>query len=245
LFAIGPQIWAMLSNYRAPRSEALSLCNILRVVHVVDLRKCILALITLIVCGTDAAFAHPHVWVTAKSEIIFAPDGSISGVRHTWTFDDMFSAYALQGVATAKKGLFTRDELAPLALTNVEALKDFGYFTFAKAESKKQPFAEPTDYYLECKNDLLILHFTLSFKAPVRTKQLVLEIFDPTFFVSFSMEKQDPVSAVGASTTCKVALRPQEAVAPPSQNLNEDNFLNGDTVNYGAIFTNHITVACP
>jgi hypothetical protein len=59
------------------------------------------------------------------------------------------------------------------------------------------------------------------------------------------MEKQDPVSAVGASTTCKVALRPQEAVAPPSQNLNEDNFLNGDTINYGAIFTNHITVACP
>ena len=157
----------------------------------------------------------------------------------------MFSAYALQGVATAKKGVFTRDELAPLALTNVEALKDFAYFTFAKAESKKQSFAEPTDYYLECKNDLLTLHFTLPFIAPVRTKQLVLEIFDPTFFVSFSMEKQDPVGVVGASTTCKVALRPQEAVAPPSQTLNEDNFLNGDTVNYGAIFTNHITVACP
>lgn len=183
MFAIGPQIWAMLSNYRAPRSEALSLCNILRVVHVVDLRKCILALITLIVCGTDAAFAHPHVWVTAKSEI--APDGSISGVRHTWTFDDMFSAYALQGVATAKKGVFTRDELAPLALTNVEALKDFGYFTFAKAESKKQPFAEPTDYYLECKNDLLILHFTLSFKAPAGPNNSSLKSSIPLFSCRF------------------------------------------------------------
>jgi ABC-type uncharacterized transport system substrate-binding protein len=164
LFAIDPQIGTMLNYCCAPRSEA-HLFNILRAVHVIDLRVSILALITLIACGTDAAFAHPHVWVTAKSEIIFAPDGSIAGVRHAWTFDDMFSAYALQGVATAKKGVFTRAELAPLALTNVEALKDFAYFTFARAESKKQSFAEPTDYYLECKNDLLTLHFTLPFIA--------------------------------------------------------------------------------
>ena len=44
------------------------------------------------------ACAHPHVWVTMKSEIVYAPDGSITGVRHAWTFDDMFSAFAVQGL---------------------------------------------------------------------------------------------------------------------------------------------------
>ena len=44
--------------------------------------------------GVATAEAHPHVWITAASQLIYAPDGSITGVRHAWTFDDMFSTYA-------------------------------------------------------------------------------------------------------------------------------------------------------
>ena len=71
------------------------------------------------------AQAHPHVWITATSELVYAPDGSITGVRHAWTFDDMFSTYALQGIETKTKGVYTREELAPLAQVNVESLKEF------------------------------------------------------------------------------------------------------------------------
>src|ERR1700736_508735 len=39
--------------------------------------------------GAGAAQAHPHVWITASSELVYAPDGSVTGVRHAWTFDDM------------------------------------------------------------------------------------------------------------------------------------------------------------
>ena len=95
----------------------------------------------------SAAQAHPHVWITATSELIYAPDGSITGVRHAWTFDDMFSTYALQGIETKTKGVYSREELAPLAQTNVESLKEFGFFTFAKADGKKEKFQEPVDYY--------------------------------------------------------------------------------------------------
>jgi ABC-type uncharacterized transport system substrate-binding protein len=75
-----------------------------------------------IALGTAAAEAHPHVWITAKSEVVYAPDGSMTGVRHAWTFDEMFTTYALQGLATKTKGVYTREELAPLAQTNVESL---------------------------------------------------------------------------------------------------------------------------
>ena len=57
---------------------------------------------------TGGASAHPHVWVTMKSEIVFAPDGSAVGVRHSWAFDDMYSAFATQGLEQKKKGEFTR-----------------------------------------------------------------------------------------------------------------------------------------
>src|SRR5262245_119442 len=77
------------------------------------------------------ALAHPHVWVTMKSEMVYGPDGSLTGVRHAWTFDDMFSAFATQGIESKKKGEFTREELAPLAEVNVTSLKEFDFFTTA------------------------------------------------------------------------------------------------------------------
>jgi ABC-type uncharacterized transport system substrate-binding protein len=195
--------------------------------------------------GMNPASAHPHVWVVAASELIYAPDGTISGVRHAWTFDDMFSTYALQGIESKTKGVYTSEELAPLAQTNVESLKEFGFFTFAKADGKKEKFLEPVDYFLEQKNGALVLHFTLPFKTPFKTKALALEIYDPSFFVDFSLAKQDPVRLVGAPAACSFAIqRPNDGTAG-AQKLNEQTFMNGENSNYGAMFANKITVDCP
>jgi len=143
--------------------------------------------------GASAAEAHPHVWITSTSELIYAPDGTLTGVRHAWTFDEMFAAYALQGIETKTKGAYSRDELAPLAQTNVESLKEYAYFTFAKADGKKEKFNEPVDYFLEYKDDALTLHFTLPLKAPFKAKALTLEVFDPTIFIDFKFAEKDPV----------------------------------------------------
>ena len=66
------------------------------------------------------ALAHPHVWVTMRTELVYAPDGRITGIRHAWSFDDMFSTFAIQGLDSKEKGKFTREELAPLAKVNVD-----------------------------------------------------------------------------------------------------------------------------
>jgi ABC-type uncharacterized transport system substrate-binding protein len=196
-------------------------------------------LLGLLVAGATAlaatmAQAHPHVWITATSELIYAPDGTISGVRHAWTFDDMFSTYALQGIETKTKGAYSREELAPLAQTNVESLKEFAYFQ------------EPTDYFLEYKDAALTLHFTLPLKAPVKPKELVLEVFDPAFFIDFKLADKDPIRLVGAPAACQMRLqRPNDGTAS-AQKLNEQTFMSGGAnSNYGAMFANKITVDCP
>ena len=205
----------------------------------------LLALIVVLSVGTQSAEAHPHVWITAKSEVVYAPDGAISGVRHAWTFDDMFSTYALQGVETKTKGVYSREVLAPLAQTNIESLKEFGYFTFAKADGKKAKFTEPVDYFLEYKDSALTLHFMLPLKAPVTPKQLALEVFDPSYFIDFKFEDKDPIKLVGAPAACKMQFqRPNDGTAN-AQRLNEQNFMNGDNSNYGAMFANKIMVDCP
>lgn len=199
--------------------------------------------------ASGVANAHPHVWIVAKSELVYAPDGAITGVRHAWTFDDMFSTYALQGIETKTKGVYTRDELASLAKTNVESLKDYDFFTFAKAggkgSEKKEKFNEPSDYYLEYKDSALVLNFVLPFKVPVKTGELALEVFDPSYFIDFKFDDKDPVKLVGAPANCKMTFqRPTDGTAQ-TQMLNEKNFMSGDNSNYGAMFANKIAVDCP
>jgi ABC-type uncharacterized transport system substrate-binding protein len=196
--------------------------------------------------GAGAAQAHPHVWITTTSELLYAPDGTLTGVRHAWTFDEMFASYALQGLDSKKKGEYSREELAPLAETNVEALKEYAYFTFARADGSKQRFSEPVDYFLDYKDGQLTLHFTLPAKTPFKAKQLVLEIFDRSYFVDFKLAEKDPVRLVGAPEGCQMKFeRPRDGSAN-AQTLNEQTFASGgDNANYGLMFANKITVDCP
>ena len=195
--------------------------------------------------GADAAQAHPHVWITASSELLYAPDGSITGVRHAWTFDDMYSTYLLQGIETKTKGVYSPEELEPLARTNVESLREFGFFTFAKADGKKEKFQEPVDYFLEYKDSLLTLHFTLPLKTPLKSKELALEVFDPAFFIDFKFADNDPVRLVGAPAACQMKFQRPNDGSANAQKLDEQTFLSGQNSNYGMMFANKITVACP
>jgi ABC-type uncharacterized transport system substrate-binding protein len=198
---------------------------------------------------SSLAGAHPHVWTTIQTEILYAPDGSIKGVRHAWSFDDMFSAFATQGLDTKKKGEFTRAELKPLAKINVESLKEFGYFTFAKADGKKLEFSPPlSDYYAEYKDSVLTLHLTLPFKKPVKAKELAIEVYDESFFVDFSFADEKPAQLVGAPAGCKVSVQVPEAMdfdtsvrlsQIPADSKVDPSMLLGDQ------FANRITVKCP
>jgi ABC-type uncharacterized transport system substrate-binding protein len=212
------------------------------------LRRPLLALALLaglLALGANPAQAHPHVWITATSELIYAPDGSVTGVRHAWTFDDMFSTYALQGIETKTKGVYTREDLKSLAQTNVESLKEYNFFTFAKADGKKEKFVEPVDYFLEYKDDALTLHFILPLKTPVKSKQLALEVFDPSYFIDFQFAEKEPIKLQGAPAACQMKFeRPNDGSAG-AQKLNEQTFLSGDNSNYGAMFANKVTVDCP
>jgi ABC-type uncharacterized transport system substrate-binding protein len=195
-----------------------------------------------------AAQAHPHVWVTIKSEVVYAPDGTATAVRHHWTFDEMFSTFAIQGMDAKKAGGLTREELAPLAEVNVTSLKDFDFFTFAKADGKASPFNDPKEYWLDHTGGVLTLHFTLPFKAPVKAKQLDLEIYDTSFFVDFKLGEKGAVALVDAPAQCRLTAQGAgEGAAPasPQQPMNESFFQNlSPGANYGQQFANRISIAC-
>jgi ABC-type uncharacterized transport system substrate-binding protein len=204
----------------------------------------------LAVLAAGRAEAHPHVWVTMTEELLYAPDGSATGVRNAWTFDDMFSAFATQGLEQKTKGEFTRAELQPLAQVNVESLKEYAYFTYAKIDGKrkKDAFVDPVDYFLDYdpKETVLTLHFTLPFKTPVKTKALEVEIYDPEFFIDFGYAEKDPARLVGAPAQCTVSIqKPSDGNFPASLRLDQAFQTSEANAGMGANFANRISVKCP
>lgn len=195
----------------------------------------------------DAAHAHPHVWVTVKSELLYAPDGTLTAVRHRWTFDEMFSTFATQGLDTNNDGKLSREELQGLAEVNVGSLKEFAYFTYPKADGKKVAISDPKDYWLEHQNGALTLTFTLPLQAPVKAKSVEVDIYDATYFVDFSLAKDDAAKLVNAPAACKLsAAGPGDSAAQAGAPVNESffNSLNAQS-NFGARFANKIAVTCP
>ena len=192
--------------------------------------------------------AHPHVFVTAKEQLIFGQDGKITGIRAAWTFDDMYSAFAIQGLGDPDK-ILTSAELAPLAKTNVESLAEFGWFTVGKTGGKPVLFNDPVDYSLDESADKLItLHFTLPLKVPVKTGSFFsLQVYDPTYFVAFEFDSREPATLTNAPAGCSVSVaKPKSLDVTDSQKLSEAFFTNmSPGTDFGIKLAPRAIIACP
>src|SRR3954465_5918887 len=71
---------------------------------------------------------------------------------------------AIEGLDANKDGVYSKEELKPLAQVNVESLKDFDYFTFVHLEGEDDKLLKlkpPVDYWVDYDKSVLTLHFTL------------------------------------------------------------------------------------
>jgi ABC-type uncharacterized transport system substrate-binding protein len=200
------------------------------------------------VMGIGTASAHPHVWVVVRSEVVFAPDGKIAGLQHAWEFDEMYSAYAVQGLGKEGKPP-TREELAPLAKTNVESLAEFDFFTFAKQNNAKLAFKQPENVTLEANDKKIVtMRFFLPLETPVAAKKpFSFQVYDPTYFVSFGLEKKDAVTLSRAPSGCSLSLaEPAPLLATDNQKLSEAFFQNmSPGADFGVKLATRAIVACP
>lgn len=199
------------------------------------LRLLLGAFAALVSAFSDQAYAHPHVWVTANSEIVYSSEGAVISVRHHWSFDEMFSTFATQGLDSNNDGKLSREELQGLAEVNVTSIKEFDYYTHARNNGIKLPFKEAVDYWLEYDNGVLTLHFTLPLQVPARPKVFEISISDWSYFVDFSLAKENAVRLIGAPAGCRFALGSDSSFKPP-----------GPVGPFGAPpLSNRISVNCP
>lgn len=219
--------------------------------------------------GVRDAAAHPHVWVTVQSTLVYE-NGSLTAIQHKWTFDEYYAAMATQGLDTNKDGKFDRSELAELAKVNMDGLKEFSYFTYPKLAGQDLALGEPRDYYLEYVDapvqegagpaaqsasqsgapataKVLSLYFTLPLKQPVLAEApgFSFTVADPSFFIAFAFAKHDPVKlGAGAPADCRVQIGDAERDAEDARRLGEAFYKQMGNQGFGLSLGKPVSVRC-
>ena len=166
------------------------------------------ALLALAMLATSVATAHPHVWIDSSARFQFDPSGKVSAVTVIWRFDDLYSAFAIQGADENRDGVTTAEELTALGSLNVDYLKQWDYFTNLLADGAKVATGDVSDFSNINDDGVLVFSFTLPFVDPVDPRQAGLRMsnVDPSYYIAFQDDKERPAAAEGPiPATCTVA----------------------------------------
>jgi len=164
--------------------------------------------------AAGAAGAHPHMWIDARVAIEIDADRRVAALRQVWLFDEMFGAYATQGLKKGKDGSLPADVLQGMAQDWMKALGEpvSHYFTRVTVAGKTAAFAAPRDARVDWnpKTSRLALSFTLPLAEPVApgAEGAQVDIYDPTYFVAYAFDGKGAVSLDGPQgAACASAYR--------------------------------------
>ena len=181
----------------------------------------ITAIVFIFGCLLRPALAHPHILITAHTEIALNQQGELTSITNVWDFDEAFSAFAIQGYDSNGDGILTRQELQPFAEVNMKSLADYGYFTRVTLGGANVAFGRPKDYFDVFNDETLTLHFTLPLAKPldVRGKTFEVDVYDPEYFAAITFAQDQPVHLVGDSTGCQSLVHRPGALDPTTASL--------------------------
>ncbi len=190
----------------------------------VILRKC-LQVLGVWACLHMPAFAHPHIFIDGGVQLVFNTQGQIVALRQSWKFDELFAAYALQGLPRSKAGEVAPEELQKITKEWMTALADpeSHFFTEAMQGANKFAFGVAKDAVTnwDAKSAQLTLSFELPFVTPITPgKQAVeIDIADSTYFVAFAYKGSSSYRLDGAPRSCRMNYISPRPLDPKTERL--------------------------
>lgn len=161
--------------------------------------KALAAAIAMIAAAHSAA-GHPHVFAKVRTQL-FAKDGALVGLRHTWIFDQIWLENQLLEHDKNNDGKLSREELAPLEAESRQTLELFRSFTVIRAGGNVVRVTDPREVVVEYHGAVLGMSFTATLAKPVPLAggDILLETYDATYFSAFTLDGPDAVGFAGAA----------------------------------------------
>ncbi|CCM78749.1 DUF1007 family protein [Rhizobium mesoamericanum] len=170
-----------------------------------DIASFVLSFAGLWIAGFPAvASAHPHIFVDAKFEAVAAADGSLSELRNTWRFDEVFSSSVLLD--------FDKNNNSTLDPPELAAVAKYNYYTSATIYGKAVPLTKPDVIHTTYEGGSLILSFSQrpTEKTPLRGL-IVFGVYDPTLYTALDFANDTDLKTSGDGfRRCKsMVIRPE------------------------------------
>jgi ABC-type uncharacterized transport system substrate-binding protein len=195
-----------------------------------------------------AASAHPHIWVDAQETLHFDDQGRIDAVIAHWEFDDLYSAFSLEGLDLDGDGAYTAAELEPMRSQMHASLRTFGYFTTVTVDGHPLGFVDATTLNLSVDGGILRLDAVLPLAAPVdpRTAKFELQVLDPSYYVALDLAEVDPVRLQGpVPAGCASVVDAPRDADEPAPTLSDNLATNADLArSYAMDDASMIRVVC-
>ena len=182
-----------------------------------------LTALLLCLCAAQTAHAHPHVWIEGHLTLLFNSQGQVTALRHAWKFDELFSAFSLQGITREKNGVVPAAELKTLTDQWMLNLADPAshFFTTVSLGGQAIALQKPvhTQSNLDTQTNQLTLSFELPFNEPLALSKLSLEVDvnDPGYFVAFDYKGSQVLTLSDAPVACRFSHTPPRALDSKSQ----------------------------
>jgi ABC-type uncharacterized transport system substrate-binding protein len=205
----------------------------------------------MMMAGAGPALAHPHVFIDTGIEIILNADNAATGVRISWTYDDLYSLYVVgdMGLDPDWDGVLTPGEEARLAGFDMNWDADFPGDTYALLNDAELALSRPQDWGASYAGGRITSTHLRLFDAPVALADvpLILQVYDPGFYTAYTIA-HDPVLTGGDGCLAETYIpdldAADEALKAALAEYSADVDLEADFPAIGKNYAEEVRVSC-
>ena len=197
--------------------------------------------------AVSPAAAHPHEFVTMKIQVAFDKAGRMVGMRYNWTFDEFFSAYAVEPFDENGNQQVEQEESDALLADVIKNITPIDYFTKFDQNGAMPELDQAIPVTSSFENRQVTLVFDVPFNKPidVSDKPLRYAIYDDEFYIAMNhVEGDQAVMLAGTTDGCSSDINgadPSEELEAFALSLDKTDQAPMDL---GAAFAEWVTIKC-
>lgn len=146
---------------------------------------------------TSSAYAHPHIFLKNKVQIVFDQEG-ISGFQTFWYADDFSTAGLTDGYDENENDKLDDFEIKIFENDSVNNLKKFNYFTFIKINGTAFDVKAVKNFKARLIDGKIVYSFFIPkrIKATLQNTEITISQYDSSYFSFISFSEDQPVAMI-------------------------------------------------
>lgn len=157
--------------------------------------RTLLTLTLLTLLPAASAWAHPHLFATARLGITTDGTGAVTGLDVVLVYDEGSTAAEIDRIETSRPGPLDDAALSEQMVEDIGYLKEFGYFVELRQGQQKLAVDTPRQVVASRATGLLFVAYHVPLATPVRPSTdapLIAATFDPTYFTEIKTVAEIP-----------------------------------------------------